>query len=201
MLIGSRALDDKEIPVQLIAGLGNPGAEYSETRHNAGFWFADELASAWQGQFRNEQKFQGEVCKLVANGQDVWLLKPMTWMNRSGQAVAALARYYKIPPAAVLVVHDELDLPAGTARLKRGGGHGGHNGLRDLIQHLGKDFARLRIGIGHPGHKDQVHDYVLGRPSRADHQQIEDAIWQATKILPKLLEHGLEKAMNELHTK
>ena len=189
-----------DTPVQLIAGLGNPGPEYAETRHNAGFWFVDELASAWQGQFRNDQKFHADVCKLVINGQDVWLIRPMTWMNRSGQAVAALARYYKIPPEAVLVVHDELDLPPGTVRLKRGGGHGGHNGLRDMIQHMGKDFARLRIGIGHPGHKDQVHDYVLGRPSRADHQQIDDAIWQATKILPKLLEYGLEKAMNELHT-
>ncbi len=191
----------KEQPVQLIAGLGNPGAEYAETRHNAGFWFADELAAAWQGQFRSDQKFQGEVCKLVVNGQDVWLLKPMTFMNRSGQAVAALARYYKIPIESVLVVHDELDLPPGSARLKRGGGHGGHNGLRDLIQHLGKDFARLRIGIGHPGHKDQVHDYVLGRASRTERQQIDDAIWQASKTLPELIEHGMEKAMNSLHTK
>ena len=185
-----------------MAGLGNPGPDYQDTRHNAGFWFADEVARRYGGQFRSEAKFFGEVCRVSVAGRDCRLVKPNTYMNRSGQAVAALAQFFKIPVESVLVVHDELDLPPGAVRLKRGGGHGGHNGLRDLIARLGsKDFLRLRLGIGHPGHKDQVVDYVLHRASKEDETLIRQAIDDAADALPDILAGDHERVMNRLHRK
>lgn len=188
--------------IQLIVGLGNPGAQYEATRHNAGFWFLDEVARATGGQFRAENKFHGEACKVRMGDQEVWLLKPMTFMNRSGQAAAALARFYKIPPEQILVVHDELDLPPGALKLKKGGGHGGHNGLRDLIAQLGgKDFVRLRVGIGHPGHSSQVTGYVLSKPPAAEREEVEAALRDALDSLPEIVEGELQKAMNRLHSR
>jgi PTH1 family peptidyl-tRNA hydrolase len=191
---------DQQTAIRLIVGLGNPGPKYLATRHNAGFWFLDALASRFNVTLRQETKFKGEVGKAVINGEDVWLLKPDTFMNLSGQSVAALARFYKIDPQQVLVVHDELDLPPGTVRLKRGGGHGGHNGLRDTASRLGsKDFMRLRLGIGHPGQKELVHDYVLGKPSRDDHISIENAIDDALRVISDIVQGDMDKAMNDLH--
>ncbi len=187
--------------IGLIAGLGNPGADYAATRHNAGFWFVDALAAAHGASLRAEAKFHGELGRAAVGGHDVWLLKPTTFMNHSGQAVAAVARYYKLAPEQILVAHDDLDLPVGTARLKRGGGHGGHNGLRDVINHLGsRDFLRLRLGIHHPGDSKAVVDYVLGRPSAADREAIEDAIARALDVMPLVVSGDLERAMNRLHS-
>ncbi len=189
--------------IQLIVGLGNPGSQYEQTRHNAGFWFVEALARQHGASFKSETKFHGEACKISIGGHDVWLLKPMTFMNRSGQGVAALARFYKIEPANILVAHDELDLPPGDIRLKQGGGHGGHNGLRDTIEKLGntRDFQRLRIGIGHPGHSSQVTGYVLGKAQADEQRLMEDAIDAALKVMPLAIDGELQKAMNELHSK
>ena len=188
-------------PVELIVGLGNPGPEYELTRHNAGFWFVDALARREGTHFRHEGKFQGEVARVRLDGREIWLLKPMTYMNRSGQATAALARFYKIPPEAILVAHDELDLPPGQARLKQGGGHGGHNGLRDLVAQLGTNaFQRLRLGIGHPGDAKQVTGYVLGKPPATDRDLIEAAVDQALDVIPLVVAGELQKAMNRLHS-
>lgn len=186
--------------LRAIVGLGNPGAEYEYTRHNAGFWFVDLLAEAGRADFRVESKFQGVLAKVRIGGKDLLLLKPGTFMNRSGQAIQALASFYKIAPAEILVAHDELDLPAGAARLKIGGGHGGHNGLRSVHQHLGEGYARLRIGIGHPGNKDLVLDYVLGRPSQPDLRAIEDALSRSQAALETLMKEGWSKASQQLHT-
>ena len=187
--------------VALIVGLGNPGTEYEATRHNAGFWFVDELARISGGTFKADSKFHGEVAKITLQGEAVWLLKPTTYMNRSGQAVSALAKYYKIAPEQILVAHDELDFDPGVVKLKREGGHGGHNGLRDIISALGnkKNFWRLRIGIGHPGNAKDVSDYVLVRPSKSDREAIERAIDDAVRALPAMIEGDPEKAMRELH--
>lgn len=188
--------------IQLIVGLGNPGAQYEQTRHNAGFWFVEAVARHLGGSFRSESKFHGEACKLRLGGEELWLLKPMTFMNRSGQAVAALSRFYKIAPDAILVAHDELDLPPGDIRLKAGGGHGGHNGLRDTIAQLGtRDFQRLRIGIGHPGHSSQVTGYVLGKAPADERQQIETALDSALDVLELAVSGEMQKAMNRLHAK
>jgi len=187
--------------IKLIVGLGNPGPKYDQTRHNAGFWFLDALANEFHAVLRAENKFHGEVAKSHIKGEDVWLLKPDTFMNLSGQSIAALTHFYKISPEQVLVVHDELDLPPGTARLKRGGGHGGHNGLRDTIVKLGsKDFARLRIGIGHPGDKSKVHDYVLKQASRDDQIEIDIAIRHAVDVVAEIVTGDMDAAMNRLHT-
>jgi len=186
--------------VRAIVGLGNPGAEYEYTRHNAGFWFVDLLAEAGRADFRVESKFQGVTARVRIGGSDLLLLKPATFMNRSGQAAQALAAFYKFTPEQILVAHDELDLPAGTARLKLGGGHGGHNGLRSLHQHLGENYARLRIGIGHPGNKDLVHDYVLGRPSQPDLRAIEDALARSQAALETMMKESWSKASQQLHT-
>ncbi len=188
-------------PVQLVVGLGNPGPKYTETRHNAGFWFVDALARRHGGSFRQENKFAGEAARITLGGQDIWLLKPQTFMNRSGQSVKLLATFYRIPVESMLVVHDELDLPPGEVRLKRGGGHGGHNGLRDIMAHLGKEFLRLRLGVGHPGHKDQVVDYVLQRPSRDDEADILRAIDHGLDVMPEVITGELERAMHQLHSK
>jgi PTH1 family peptidyl-tRNA hydrolase len=187
--------------IRLIVGLGNPGPKYDQTRHNAGFWFVDQLAHRFGGQFRVESKFSGEVCKLRIADEDVWLLKPMTFMNHSGLPVRQLSAFYKIPLEEILVAHDELDLDPGVVRLKRGGGHGGHNGLRDISSHLGKDFLRLRIGIGHPGHKDQVVDFVLSRASRAEQQSIEEAIDEAADAAEDIVAGQSQKVMNQLHSR
>ena len=188
--------------IDLIAGLGNPGARYEGTRHNAGFWYVDALAGVYRAEFRLEAKFQAWVCRTNIADRDCWLVKPNGYMNRSGTAVAALARFYKLPVESILIAHDELDLPPGTARLKQGGGHGGHNGLRDIVDRLGSNaFARLRIGIGHPGSADLVTDYVLDNPGRDDRQQIVTAIDNAVGVAPLLVNGDMQKAMNELHSK
>lgn len=188
--------------LRLVVGLGNPGPRYQDNRHNVGFWWVDRLAERFDGRFRGENRFLGELCALDARAGEVRLLKPTTYMNRSGAAVAACARYFKVSPAAVLVVHDELDLPSGVVRLKQGGGHGGHNGLRDIVSALGSaDFWRLRIGIDHPGHKDQVTDYVLHRPSQAQQQAIEAAMDLALDRFEDLSRGRFAQAMNSLHAR
>ncbi len=187
--------------IQLIVGLGNPGVEYEKTRHNAGVWFVEELANQAHAILRHTTKFQGQHCFTKLHHQDCHLLVPTTFMNHSGQAVQALASYYKIPSEAILVVHDEIDLPAGEVRLKFDGGHGGHNGLRDIIQHLGTHkFYRLRIGVGHPGNKKDVIDYVLKLPAKEERHQINLALQEANKIIPLMLEGAYQKAMHQLHT-
>jgi len=189
-------------PVQLVVGLGNPGSKYEQTRHNVGFVFVDALARAKGVSLRPEAKFHGEVGKMVLDGHELWLLKPMTYMNRSGLAVGALANFYKLPPQSVLVVHDELDIPVGQLRLKQGGGHGGHNGLRDIISQLGSpDFLRLRIGIDHPGDSRDVTNYVLGSASPDDRKLIDDAIDDALRELPLIIAGETQKAMNHLHSR
>ena len=193
---------ERSIDLKLIVGLGNPGPEYTKTRHNAGFWFVEELAAANGAQFRAEKKFHGEVAKIHVAGRDIWLLKPQTFMNRSGQAIKSLASFYRIEAENILVAHDELDLDVGVIKLKMGGGHGGHNGLRDTIAHLStKDFFRLRIGIGHPGDRNQVVDYVLHRPSQDERIGIDNSISDAQAVMPLLAEGAMEKAMHQLHSK
>lgn len=192
--------------LKLIVGLGNPGAEYLRTRHNAGFWFVDALAASQGERWSVDGKLHGETCRVRVGGEAVWLLKPSTFMNKSGIAVASALRYYKIDPADCLVAHDDLDLPPGTARIKFDGGHGGQNGLRDIIAHLGHgEFHRLRIGTGHPGHdpahKDKVVNWVLGRPSVQDEDRILDAIARALDVLPLAVAGEFDKAMQKLHTK
>lgn len=186
--------------LRAIVGLGNPGPEHANDRHNAGFWLLDALAHSGRVQFHLEHKFSGDLARLTLAGQELLLLKPTTFMNRSGQAVQALLSFYKFEPQEVLVAHDELDLPPGTARLKQGGGHGGHNGLRSLHEHIGPDYLRLRIGIGHPGHKDRVHDHVLSRPDKSQKQAMEDALTRSLEMLPVLLGEGWDKATQRLHT-
>lgn len=187
--------------IALIAGLGNPGPEYARTRHNAGFWFLDALAEAQGVVLRAEPKLHAEAARCVIGGQSLWLLKPSTFMNRSGQAIQAALGYYKLTAEQCLVVHDDLDLAPGVARLKFDGGHGGQNGLRDLIQRLGHArFHRLRIGIGHPGHKDQVTPWVLGRPGAADELAIRTAIDASLAVVPELLTGRVDAAMQRLHS-
>ena len=191
-----------DTPVELIVGLGNPGPKYDRTRHNAGADLVLEFAKSQHVELKQESKFFGDTAKVSIDNRDVRLLIPSTFMNLSGQSIAALAGFYQIPPAAILIVHDELDLSPGTARFKKGGGHGGHNGLRDSIQRLGnsKEFARLRIGIGHPGNAKQVADYVLKKPSPSDQQLISNSIDDALRALPLAISGQWEKAMHELHT-
>jgi PTH1 family peptidyl-tRNA hydrolase len=187
--------------IELIVGLGNPGRDYADTRHNAGFWFVDTIARKFGGSFKADRKFQGEVARSVIDGKEIWLLKPDTYMNLSGQSVLALMQFYKIDLANILVVHDDLDLPAGVARLKQGGGHGGHNGLRDISQRCGGNgFQRLRLGIGHPGDKSRVTDHVLSKVSSDDRRAIETAIADAMDVLPLVIAGEFPKAMNTLHT-
>jgi PTH1 family peptidyl-tRNA hydrolase len=187
-------------PLQIIAGLGNPGPEHRLTRHNAGFWFVDALARAHGAPFRPHSRYQGEIAKVTVEGCELILLKPQTYMNRSGLSLRALIDYVKAPIGELLVVHDELDLAPGVARLKLGGGHGGHNGLRDTVTHCGPDFWRLRLGIGHPGDKSQVIDYVLQRASGADEQAIIDSVGSSVEALSVFLRDGAEQAMKQLHT-
>jgi PTH1 family peptidyl-tRNA hydrolase len=187
-------------PIRAIVGLGNPGGQYADTRHNAGFWFVDRVAHRYGGEFRGEAKFFGEACKVRIGSEDVWLLKPATFMNRSGRAVSALLNFYKIGVAELLVVHDEIDLSPGDIRLKVGGGHGGHNGLRDVIPAVGKEFVRLRVGVGHPGHRDRVADYVLGRASRDEQAAIDDSLDRAETVIEDVVAGDLAQAMNRLHS-
>lgn len=185
----------------LIAGLGNPGPQYEHTRHNVGFWWLDQLAHDLGATLKVDNKYHGQLAQCQLNEHKLHLLKPLQFMNRSGQSVAALANFFKIPPKNILIVHDELDLAVGVARLKRGGGHGGHNGLRDIIERTGsKDFLRCRLGIGHPGDSRQVSDYVLSKPSQSDRQRIVAAIDDSLRVLPDVLSDQLEKAMHWLHS-
>ncbi len=188
--------------IRLIVGLGNPGREYEDTRHNVGFWWVDALAQEHSLTFKNETKFHGLLARGHVHGQEVFLLKPQTYMNLSGRAVAAVAQFYKILPAQILAVHDELDLAPGIAKLKTGGGHGGHNGLKDIIAQLGtRDFWRLRIGIGHPGDKAQVSSFVLNHPRQEEREPIAIALENAARVAPQIIEGKLEAAMLKLHSK
>jgi PTH1 family peptidyl-tRNA hydrolase len=187
---------------RLIVGLGNPGSDYAETRHNAGFWFCERLAHELGASFARESRYHGHVAKARVGGQDIWLLMPQTFMNRSGQAVQALAHFYRIEPAAMLVVHDELDIPPGQMRLKFGGGLGGHNGLKDITAHLGtQDYWRLRIGIGHPGDRDEVVDYVLKPPRREEREEIDAALERALLVWPTLARGEFNAATQKINSK
>ncbi|WP_198263684.1 aminoacyl-tRNA hydrolase [sulfur-oxidizing endosymbiont of Gigantopelta aegis] len=187
--------------IQMIVGLGNPGNEYEKTRHNVGFWFIDQLLNKYNLTLKTEAKFFGEVAKFNSPSGNVWLLKPTTFMNRSGQAISKLAQFYKIKPEQILVVHDELDLSPGNVKLKQGGGHGGHNGLRDTIAQLGKNFYRLRLGIGHPGSKEQVVGFVLGKAPQSERILIESALEKSMDSIELILCGDMQKAMNQLHSK
>ncbi|WP_297911946.1 aminoacyl-tRNA hydrolase [Thiomonas sp.] len=186
--------------IRLIVGLGNPGPEHELQRHNAGFWWVDQIAQREGLDLRPEKGFFGHVARLRGPQGEVWLLEPGTYMNRSGQSVGAMARFYKIAPEEILVAHDELDLPPGQVKLKCGGGHAGHNGLRDIAAQLGTPmFWRLRLGIGHPGNREAVIGFVLGRPQRAELELIEQAMDRALDALPRMLRGELDAAVMELH--
>lgn len=188
--------------IRLLVGLGNPTSRYEKTRHNAGFWFLDEVARSLGVVFREESRFQGAVARKDAGADALVLLKPSTYMNRSGSSVLAAAAYYKIGIDEILVAHDELDLAPGVVRLKKGGGHGGHNGLRDMVLHLkSPEFYRLRLGIGHPGDKSQVANYVLDAPSKMEAQDIGQAVDEAMRALPLILSGDYSRAMNELNVR
>jgi PTH1 family peptidyl-tRNA hydrolase len=189
------------LPLRIIVGLGNPGPEHQVTRHNVGFWFVDLLARRHGGEFRDYRKYSGETARVTIDGQELILLKPTTYMNRSGLSVRQISDFYKIVPGDILVAHDELDLPVGSVRLKQGGGHGGHNGLRDTIAHISENFWRLRLGIGHPGNKAEVIDYVLTRAPRAEEDLILEAVNTAADSVPLILEQGAERAMTKLHSR
>jgi PTH1 family peptidyl-tRNA hydrolase len=187
--------------IQVIVGLGNPGKGYERTRHNAGYWWVEAIAEAKHAAWKRETKFSGWTTRIEEGGRDFWLLKPATYMNESGRSVSALLRFYRIEPAHMLVVHDELDLPPGTVKLKKGGGTGGHNGLTDIAEALDtKDFWRLRIGIGHPGHKDLVADYVLDKARRVEQDAIDPAFERSLELMPRLATGRLVDAMTWLHT-
>jgi peptidyl-tRNA hydrolase, PTH1 family len=186
-------------PLKLIVGLGNPGTEYARTRHNAGFRFVDELAERHAATFRSEPRHSAEVARARIGEHELRLLKPMSYMNHSGDPVRSVATFYKVPVEEILVAYDELDFPAGTVRLRQGGGAAGHNGLRDVIAQMGDGFWRLRIGIGHPGDRSQVLDYVLGRPPPEEARLIREATLAAADIVPVMLAEGAQLAMNRLH--
>ncbi len=186
--------------IKLIVGLGNPGSQYERTRHNAGFLFLDHLLSGEPGGWSPESKFQGETAVSHIAAQKVVLLKPSTFMNKSGNSVGKVARYYKLQPEEILVVHDELDFDEGVVKLKKGGGHAGHNGLRDIVAHLGsRDFYRLRMGIGRPKQGLAVADYVLSKPSVAGEQKMMDMFVYAERFIPEIIKGDMEKAMSEMH--
>ncbi|HHE9969678.1 TPA: aminoacyl-tRNA hydrolase [Haemophilus influenzae 10810] len=188
--------------IKLIVGLGNPGEKYADTRHNAGEWLIERLARRFNVSLNPESKFFGKTARTLVNGKEVRLLVPTTFMNLSGKAVGALSSFYRIKPEEILVIHDELDLPAGTAKLKQGGGHGGHNGLKDIVAQLGNNnnFYRLRIGIGHPGHRDLVAGYVLNKPSPADRDALEKVLDEATDCVEMIFKDGMVKATNRLNS-
>lgn len=188
--------------IKLIVGLGNPGDKYTDTRHNAGEWLIERLARRFNVSLNPESKFFGKTARTLVNRKEVRLLVPTTFMNLSGKAVGALASFYRIKPEEILVIHDELDLPPGTAKLKQGGGHGGHNGLKDIVAQLGNNnnFYRLRIGIGHPGHRDLVAGYVLNKPSPADRDALEKVLDEATDCVEMIFKDGMVKATNRLNS-
>lgn len=188
--------------IKLIVGLGNPGPEYADTRHNVGAWLIQQIADQNNQALKLESKFHGLAAKTNVSQYSVQLLIPTTYMNHSGRSVAALCNFYKYQADEILVVHDELDLPAGVAKFKTGGGHGGHNGLRDIIQQLGnqKNFHRLRIGIGHPGSAPKVTGYVLGKPPKQDKESIDASLTAALDALPLMIAGDIQKAMNQLHS-
>lgn len=188
--------------IRLLVGLANPGQEYAKTRHNAGAWVVEELARVHNVYLKEESKFFGLTGRIQANGHDLRLLIPTTYMNLSGKALAALAKFYQIKPEEILVAHDELDLPPGIAKFKKGGGHGGHNGLKDIISKMAnnKDFYRLRIGIGHPGHKDKVAGFVLNKAPQKEQENIDATVDESVRCLDILLKDGLNKAQNRLHS-
>ena len=188
--------------IKLIVGLGNPGDKYTDTRHNAGEWLIERLARRFNVSLNPESKFFGKTARTLVNGKEVRLLVPTTFMNLSGKAGGAVASFYRIKPEEILVIHDELDLPPGTAKLKQGGGHGGHNGLKDIVAQLGNNnnFYRLRIGIGHPGHRDLVAGYVLNKPSPADRDALEKVLDEATDCVEMIFKDGMVKATNRLNS-
>jgi PTH1 family peptidyl-tRNA hydrolase len=188
-------------PLKIVVGLGNPGAEYARTRHNAGFWLVDELARRHGGVFRSEARHQAELARVRIGGEDLWLVKPMSFMNRSGGPVSSVLGFYKLTPAQMLVAHDEIDLPSGTVRLKEAGGHGGHNGLRDIIAAQGDAFWRLRIGVGHPGSKHEVVDFVLTRAGAEEQRLIDDTLVAGADAIEEMLRSGVQIAMNKLHAR
>lgn len=188
--------------LRLIVGLGNPGEQYAKTRHNAGAWFCEAIALQYQATWQVKNTLHAAVANVMAPGMPTWYLAiPTVYMNQSGLALAQLMRFFKLAPENILVAHDELDLPPGDIRFKRGGGHGGHNGLRDIIQHIGQDFYRLRIGIGHPGHKDKVVGFVLSAPNATEYVEIEHALAKAKTVMPQLMVGDFNAAMNALHRK
>lgn len=187
--------------IELVVGLGNPGPKYDRTRHNVGFWFLDALAQKYAVSFRLQSKMNGELAAARSGSAQFYLAKPTTFMNLSGQCVAASANYYRIAPQSILVVHDELDLPAGTVRLKQGGGHGGHNGLRDITQHIGKDFLRLRIGVGDPAHPTRGANFVLNAPPSAQAQDIEIAMGTVLDEFDQIVRGDVQKVMNAINRK
>lgn len=189
-------------PLHLVVGLGNPGPDYESTRHNVGQWLVTALAQAYGVDFKLESQLKARIAKVNRPDFQGFLVLPTTYMNCSGECVQAVASYYKIPIESIIVAHDELDFPAGVAKIKRDGGHGGHNGLRDIIQHLnGNHFLRLRIGIGHPGSADRVHGYVLSSPSKADEQKLRSAIQDLLTVLPDIFAGHESEAIKNLHTK
>lgn len=187
--------------IRVIAGLGNPGADYEQTRHNAGFWFIDRLVEKFDGEMKYQKRFDADVGRIRSGGEELWLIKPMSFMNLSGGPLRMVLDYYRLDIGQTLVAHDELDLPAGVLRLKKAGGHGGHNGLRDIISHCGADFYRLRIGIGHPGASDKVLGHVLKRATSDEQSLIDEALGRAVKALPKMVRRGPAVVMNELNRK
>lgn len=188
-------------PITLIVGLGNPGPQYEANRHNAGVWALEELAKMANQKLQSESKFHGHYARVHLDDYICHLLAPTTFMNRSGIAVQAVAKFYKISPEAILVLHDELDLPVGTVRLKQNGGHGGHNGLRNIMDQLqSKDFYRLRIGVGHPGERHLVHEYVLSNPSISDNKVIRTSISDALVAMPEILAGQMQKAMQKINS-
>jgi PTH1 family peptidyl-tRNA hydrolase len=187
------------LALKLIVGLGNPGEQYARTRHNAGWWFVDALLERQRGSWRHERHMHSELARVRVAESDLWLAKPTAFMNCSGGPAAAIAQFYRIAPQEMLIVHDDIDLPPGVVRLKQGGGHGGHNGLRDVIEHLGPDFWRLRLGVGHPGARELVLDAVLDRPTAAEQLLIDEAVQRGLDVLPELLSAGAQRAMHQLH--
>ncbi|OOF81771.1 aminoacyl-tRNA hydrolase [Rodentibacter caecimuris] len=188
--------------IKLIVGLGNPGDKYAETRHNAGEWLVERLAHRFNTTLNPDNKFFGKTARTLGNGKEVRLLIPTTFMNLSGKSVGTLAGFYRIKPEEILVIHDELDLPPGVAKLKQGGGHGGHNGLKDIVAQLGNsnNFYRLRLGIGHPGHRDLVASYVLNKPSPTERNALEKALDEATDCVEMIFKDGIVKATNRLNS-
>ena len=185
--------------ISLIVGLGNPGTEYAQTRHNAGFWYIERLAQRYGISLKSESRFHGLTGRGQIEGHDVRLLLPSTFMNRSGQAVVPMAKFFQVPADQLLIAHDELDLASGVIRLKSGGGHGGHNGLRDIVPHLGTEFHRLRIGIGHPGHRDKVTGHVLGKAPTAEQALLDQALDEALRLTDLIVAGNISQAMNQIN--